>query len=204
MYNFLLGLTGKQMKCVNCTKLAACSYQEVPLCLDCYIRLRDLNIREIEMIERESNFIIDQIEGVCGVYGALPRYPERRTVIQSGGVTLNNIHVTNSEIGVLNTGAVQTIDSTLTVLKSEGNSALAVALQKLSEAVIRASDLTNNQKNESLELLGAMSEEAVAPAPKRKLAVVKAMLAQMASTLAGVASVASAFEDAKAAISALL
>lgn len=191
------------MKCVNCTKSAVYSYEKIPLCLDCYIRMRELNLREIEMIERQSNFLIDQMEGVCGVYG-LPRYPERRMIIQSGGVTLNNIHVTNSEIGVLNTGAVQTIDSTLTVLKSEGNNELAVALQKLSEAVIRAGDLTNNQKNEALELIGAMSEETVAPAPKRKLAVIKAMLAQTASTLAGVASVASAFENAKAAISALL
>ena len=195
------------MKCRNCAKSAVYLVgeegQQLALCLDCYIRLRDLELRELDVLERESNFLIGHMEAISGVHGVLPRYPERRMVVQSGAITLNNIHVTNSEIGVLNTGHVQTIDSTLTVLKSEGHNALAAALQKLSEAVIRTGDLTNNQKNDALELIGAMSEEVIAPPPKRKLAVVKAMLAQTASTLAGVASVASAFEEAKAAISSL-
>ena len=195
------------MKCANCTKLAIYAVgeegHEVPLCLDCYIRLGHVKLREMEMLERQSNFLIGQMEAISGVYGVVPRYPERRMTIQSGAVTLNNIHVTNSEIGVLNTGAVQTIDSTLTILKSEGNIALATALQALSEAVIKADDLTNTQKNDTLELIGTMSEEAVIPKAKRKLAVIKAMLSQTASTLTGVASVANALEAVKAAIESL-
>ena len=195
------------MKCANCTKSAIYAVgeegHEVPLCLDCYIRLCDVNLREMEMLERQSNFLIGQMEAISGVYGVVSRCPERKMIIQSGAVTLNNIHVTNSEIGVLNTGAVQTIDSTLTILKSEGNIALAAALQALSEAVIKADDLTNTQKNDTLELIGTMSEEAVVPKAKRKLAVIKAMLSQTASTLTGVASVANALEAVKAAIESL-
>jgi len=188
-----------RMKCYNCNKNAMYKIdRDGPcLCLDCYIRLRDMEIREQEMLARTINFVMGQLESAAGLPGLLPRFPERPAVIQGGGVTLNNINVSNSEIGVLNTGSIQNVDSTLTVLRQEGNEELVSVLAQLSEAVIKSTQLANDRKNEALELLSSLSEEAVAPKERRKLAVVKAVLAELATLLGGVAAVTGIWTTAR-------
>lgn len=180
------------MKCHNCEKnaifLVGPKGQQAPLCLDCCIRYQNLILRRQEMLERETNYLADEIESVAGFPGILPRFPERHSIINTGGFTLNNIHVSNSEIGVLNTGTIESVDASVTVLKSEGNTELAIAVAALSEAVIKSNDIANNQKNQILELLSALSEEAVAPREKRKIAVAKAVLADLSAILGGIAT----------------
>jgi hypothetical protein len=188
------------MKCHNCEKNAMYAVgpegQRVPLCLDCYIQWENLQLRQVEMLERQINFAAAEMEAVVGISGLLPRYPERR-LLQMGAVTLNNIHVTNSEIGVLNTGTIQSVDSSLTVLKSGGNDSLADAIRELTESIIRASEIASSRKDEALELIGSLSQEAVAPKEKRKLAVAKALFGELSGILGGIASVGQAWAKAE-------
>lgn len=192
------------MKCHNCPKkalyLVGPKEQQVPLCLDCYARLAEVHMREEEALERQLNQVYAEVEMISGMPGLFPRYPERKTIVHTGEMTLNNIHVSNSEVGVLNTGSVQNIDNTLTVLKSGGNEELANNVQALSEAVIKSDELTNNQKNEILELLGTLSEEAVNFPGQRRIAVVRAVLAQLSKTLGGVAALVQVYEKTRAVI----
>jgi hypothetical protein len=129
--------------------------EDFPLCLDCYIRLEDLHLRKLEDLEREYNLSVDRAEAITGMYGITPKFPERRprTILRTGSVVLNNINVSNSEVGVLNTGTIQSVDSTVTVLKNEGNAQLAAAISVLSEAVIKSVEVSRDQKNQILELL---------------------------------------------------
>ncbi len=156
------------------------------------------------MIERELNYISAEMESITGIPNILPRYSERRTIIHTGGVILNNIHVSNSEIGVLNTGTIGNVDATVTVLKSEGNSELASAVAALSEAVIKSSQIANDSKNQILELLGALSEEAVVPKEKRKPSVAKALLTELSGILGGVSVLAELWGKAKTLFEQLL
>jgi hypothetical protein len=116
-------------------------------------------VRQQEMNERIINYPTDQMESIVGLPGISPRFPERRAIIHTGGVTLNNIRVSHSEVGVLNTGNIQSVDATVTVLKTEGNAALAAAVTRLSEAVIKSAEITNNQKDQILELLTRIIHE---------------------------------------------
>ncbi|MBE3125310.1 MAG: hypothetical protein IMZ57_06590 [Acidobacteria bacterium] len=190
------------MKCYNCDKSAMFAMgpegQQALLCLDCYIRYQNIQLQQQKMYERQINYITSQMESAVGLHGILPRYPERRSIIQTGGVTLNNIHVTNSEIGVLNTGNIENVDATVTVLKNEGNAELAAAVSALSEAVIRSSEINADRKNQIMELLAALSEEAVAPREKQKKSVVKAVIGQIGEVLGGVSSVLGLWEKARA------
>lgn len=196
------------MKCHNCAKSAIYAVgpegQEALLCLDCYIRWQNAQLNEKEMIERELNYISAEMESITGIPNILPRYSERRTIIHTGGVILNNIHVSNSEIGVLNTGTIGNVDATVTVLKSEGNSELASAVAALSEAVIKSSQIANDSKNQILELLGALSEEAVVPKEKRKPSVAKALLTELSGILGGVSVLAELWGKAKTLFEQLL
>ncbi len=109
--------------------------RHVLLCLDCYIRFEKVKQRQSESYERQMNYLTSQMEAVVGLPGILPRYPERRRVIQAGAVNLNNFTISNSQIGVLNTGTIQNVDATVTVLKSGGDTALATALTELAQAI---------------------------------------------------------------------
>ncbi|MDP3786581.1 MAG: hypothetical protein Q8R05_03410 [Candidatus Omnitrophota bacterium] len=151
------------------------------------------------MLEREINYATDNMESAMGMPGILPKFPERQPpkIIQTGGITLNNIHVSRSEIGVLNTGVIENVDSTLTVLKTQGNAELAAAVTGLSEAVIKATEITAEQKNQIIELLSALSEEAVAPKEKQKKSVIKALIQHLEDLLKGVSTITGLWNIAK-------
>lgn len=170
--------------------------EQCPLCLDCYIRWNAVTQQEEEALERQYNHAVAMMEATTGAYGITPKYPERqpRAILHTGNLVLNNINVTNSEVGVLNTGTIQNVDSTVTVLKNDGNSQLADAISTLSEAVIKSIEISDDQKNQILELLSAVSQEAVVPKEKRRASVVKALLNNLADVVGSAASLAKIWE----------
>ena len=95
---------------------------------------------------------------------------------------------------MLNTGSIQTVDSTVTVLKSEGHSEMASAVTSLSEAVIKSTTVGSEQKDQILELLGALSQEAVAPKEKRKLTVARTLITELSAILGGIAALSQVWE----------
>lgn len=193
------------MKCHNCSKNAIYwvgrnRETAVPLCLDCYVRVRDIALREMEAHERAINHLTAQMEAMVGLPGILPRYPERRPVVHTGAMTLNNINVSHSQVGVLNTGTLQNVDATVTVLRSEGNSELAAAVQALAQALVTTHELSDEKKNQALEVLGTLGQEATVPKDKRKPAVVRALINELSSILGGVAALTRMWDAAKALI----
>jgi hypothetical protein len=196
------------MKCHNCSKnamfMVGPENAQVPLCLDCNIRFDAMMQRQIEEQERHLNYLASEMEVVAGVPGTLPRYPEQRRVVHTGAITLNNIHVSNSNVGVISTGTLQNVDATVTVLKTGGNAELASAVAALAQALIESRDMANATKNQALEILGALAAEAVAPKPQRKTAVVRALLSELSNILGGVAALAGVWTKAKALLEQLL
>jgi len=171
--------------------------QRAPLCLDCWIRYQNIVVKQLEMYQREINFAADAMDAVTGLYGMTPRFPEKQAIIHTGGVTLNNINVSNSEIGVLNTGTIANVDSTVTVLKTEGNNMLASAVTVLSEAIIKSNELSNKQKNEALELLYSLSSEAIVPKESRKLGVVRALLSGLSGIFGDISTLSAAWDKVR-------
>jgi hypothetical protein len=94
--------------CCQCNKLAIylVSDQKIPFCLDCYYKFSQINQQQIEMGERQMNFLLDQMDDIIGFPQSGPRFPIRRPpqTINLGAGTFNNINVSNSTVGVLNTG----------------------------------------------------------------------------------------------------
>ena len=111
-----------------------------------------------------------------------------RQIVPVGGVTLNNISIDNSVVGVLNTGSIETVDAAVTTLNRSGETGIAQALTDLTQAVASNKEATNETKNEILEILSVVSSEATAPKGKRRSTAMKPMLREMATLLGGVAS----------------
>ncbi len=89
---------------------------------------------------------------------------------------MQNIHVSNSVVGTLNTGSIGTVDQSISALLQCGEPGLAQAIKDLSEAILQSRDLTGNQKNELIESLSVVSKEAATPKGARQNTVALSLL----------------------------
>ena len=176
----------------------------VPLCLDCYIRYVDVHQRQAEALQRQMNYLVDEVDVIVGLGPSGPRFPEPQRAVFVGGVTLNNFTISNSQVGVINTGTVENVDATVNVLRSGGNDDLALALTELVQAVLSTDELPPQSKNRAVELLNELGEQVVAAPEKRRSAVVMAVLADVGSILGGAASLVVLWDKFYAVVGPLL
>ena len=162
--------------------------QAVYLCLDCNLKLTHIRYMDIEMLERESNYLAEQMEMTIGVRGVVPRYPPRQIkhVINQGDTILNNIKVENSAIGILNTGSIQTIDSSVTALNQSGQGELATAIRTLTEAVANTKTVEEEQRSKILEMLSVLASESTLPKEKRRKAAMGPLVVSLAEIIQGI------------------
>jgi len=150
--------------------------QNTALCLDCYFKFSQIQQREVENSERMVNYLSDQIASTVGMPPMGPRFPPRPQPVVVAGTKLNNILVSNSVVGTINTGSIGTVDQSISALVQVGTPELAEALKSLSEAVLQSNDLTRNQRNEVIEALSVIAKEAVTPPEMRQNTVAQSML----------------------------
>ena len=177
------------MKCHQCEKPAMFLVGEegsrVPLCLDCNLKLVQTVAAQNDMLVEQMNYLTDAREATSGLSGILPRIP-RRNVVQIGDITLNNIKVDRSVIGVLNTGTIQTVDSAVTALRGSGEEALGSAITELSQAILSTPDVPDDVKTQMLEILSFLSTEATAPKEKRRATTMRTLWERLASLISDV------------------
>jgi hypothetical protein len=177
-----------KMKCHQCGKPAmfvvGLPDKQIPLCLDCNIKLEQLLATKGDMLERGLNYIAAQMEAAVGLPGIFPRYPERR-IIKAGDITMNNIKIDHSNIGVLNTGTIGTVDAAITVLRQSGDQIVSTAIQALTEAIIADTAATEELKNQAIEILSVLATEATAPKEQRRRAVIKTLVLELSTLLGG-------------------
>lgn len=111
-----------------------------------------------------------------------------RQIAPMEGVTLNNISIDNSVVGVLNTGSIETVDAAVTTLNRSGETDIAQALIDLTQAIASNKEATDETKNDILEILSVVSSEATAPKEERRSSAMKPMLREMSTLLSGAAS----------------
>lgn len=176
------------MKCSQCEGpfFLFVSWKEIrhPLCLKCWDLYQDRLSKIQEQHIHGMNFELSNMEDAVGLpRGFYERYavavPKRTTVV--GDFILNNIKIDQSAIGVLNTGSItgplQNIDASITALKNDPSMQIyQEALKEFTEAIVRTSEATNEQKTAILELMSAITDEARQPKEKRRTAVAKTLL----------------------------
>ena len=150
--------------------------QNIPLCLDCYFKLAQIQQQQIENNERMMNYFSDEMAFSAGLPPMGPRFPPRPQPVVVAGAKLQNIHVNNSVVGTINTGSIGTVDQSISALLQSGEPALAEAIKGLSEAILQSGDLTKNQKNELIESLSVISKEAATPKDARQNTVALSLL----------------------------
>lgn len=183
--------------CYQCGRPAMMRYQQadgrlVPLCLEHGMMLHNMYAQRIRQNVQGINLLREMMDELAGH----PRPPTAvqipvGPIIHSGGLTLNHIQVSNSNIGVLNTGKIESIDTAIGYLSDTGGKAVADALKAMTEAVVASAEATTDQKSELLDLLGVLASEAATPREKRKSKAMLPIIAQVASVLSGLNALSS-------------
>jgi hypothetical protein len=194
----------KTVKCFQCDKPAVIKYGEgkeiLLLCLDCNLKYQ----QAIEMAQRRNaemiNYLTGQMESQVGMYGMFPRYQVTSPVIHKGDIKLNNINVSNSIVGAINTGVVQSIDVSLSVIKNQGEPEVVDAIKSLTEQLIKSNDINETQKNDILEQLSFVSDQLAKPKESRKWSLIKPVFTTIGSALSGFSNLLSAWEKLRSLI----
>jgi hypothetical protein len=123
-------------------------------------------------------------------------YMNGRDMTITRGSVYNNINVTNSAVGAINTGNVEKIDVSLTHLHNAGRDDAKEALKALTEAIFRAT-IPENQKGELIEQVAFLSEEAAADADKRRPALVRPVLGALTQAASTISAISGAWQAAE-------
>lgn len=109
--------------------------QKIPLCLHCNSLMQQTIERNVQMLREEMNHSMDSIDAMFGVrVGA--RYPVKRPLVVAGGATTNtHISISGGQIGVLNTGDIQSLNQNISNLYAASATDLANNVKNFSKAI---------------------------------------------------------------------
>jgi hypothetical protein len=164
------------MRCQQCDRPAFYQVGDagIPLCIHCWSILEETNFRASLMNAAMMNQAADDMDSIMGIGQMAGRIPVA-AIAQAfrRGSVYNSINVSNSQIGVINTGDLAKIDAAITMTAGSDADAVGRQLKALAEAIIEAKDVESETKKELIELLQGISEQVVSG---RKKSVVSSLL----------------------------
>lgn len=171
------------MKCSQCDRQAMYEIQGHLLCLE----HRTMLVSSLQQSSAESaamiNYLRDSIDAVFGLPPQGPRIEIPQPVIQNAPVTLNNIKVDRSIVGSINTAQVSRIDVAMENLRNGGEEEVTKAIGALTEAVIKVTQADEEVRNQLIEQLAFLAEQAVLPEQQRQRSVIKIVLGAVSKTI---------------------
>lgn len=198
-------MVGREGQCSQCERPAVL---QMPgghlLCVHCYATFMQAVVAKDDMLARLEHDTISMAEARVGMPGIFPKPTLRSAVVHSGPLTLNDIRVENSTVGSINTGTIQRLSVAVGGLGARGDAALAEAITALTEAVVSMSILSADQKNDVVEQLGLLAEEAQQPAGQRRRSVLRSSAGVAKDILTTSAAAATVWEKFGPAILAAL
>ena len=169
---------------------------ELYLCIDCNLKLEHAQALDFQRTAQQFNLAAAAFESMSGLPGLVPRMPVPPVqALPIANMNVNNINVDNSVIGVLNTGCIETVNNAITMLKESGADEIASAISELTQSVIDAQDASNESKNDILELLSVIADEARKPKQDRRSAVVRPLLKDLATGFSGLAGLSNLWQQ---------
>ena len=163
--------------CAQCGKPAIVSYADgVKYCVEHHLMMQQAFYLTNSMLSASLNEIRGNIELGVGLPGLLPRVEIPPPPFAGQTLTLNNINVTGSTVGAINTGTIQQLDTTITLMRGGGESDLAESVKELTEAIIRTDQLGESTKNELAEQLAFLGSQVTAKQDQRSPSLAKPIL----------------------------
>ncbi len=177
------------MRCHQCSKAAFYQVGKdaskmVPLCLSCYVQLEHVNMMKFLQNAAMMNHAEAQMDAVVGLpplSKPIPVAEIARAMAKSH--TFNNIKISNSNVGVVNTGNLARIDAAITMSQHTDMEEFGARLKDLTDAILSDTKASKDEKQELAELTQAISDQVIGQ--KRPSGVVVATLFDKVRGLCG-------------------
>ena len=147
------------MKCIQCGKPGIIEYEFGLLCVDCNLKLQQANDIVVGNMERQANFLMDEMEIVSGVPLGGGRYPERKPpIVHTGDMNIRPIVLNNSVVGNINQGIVQNLNASLKDITIV-NQSYARDIKDFIEKVAEDQVLVQEEKEEVAEKVEFLTQQ---------------------------------------------
>ncbi len=174
--------------CTQCGRPAIINFGGHNLCVDHYLKIQQANYLYSTQLAAMHNLLADQLDAGAGYLIRSSRIELPRPPFVGDTLTLNNINVSGSNIGTINTGTIRNLDASITVMENQGNPNLAQAIKMLTEAVLNSNEIIETAKNEIAQQLVILVAHATAKAEDRSLGLIKSILAGLKNAISVSAS----------------
>ena len=119
-------------------------------------------------------------------------------------MTFNNFNISESNIGVINTGEVERIDLAMGSLQKDGATELVEALGDFTQTILNIDQMPPADKNELLEQVAEVSEQIALPSDRRKKGIVRALVDRIKNTATTFADIAAVWSKLQPIIESIL
>jgi hypothetical protein len=181
-------------KCHHCGKPAIINYGETPLCIDCYHKVAQADFMEQQILHNRLSWNASQLNLVeqelyAGTGGLLPL---KQMMIprppSAPRYSSQQIKVSESNIGVINTGTLLNLEAGIEVIQNLGDKDLANAVKELTQAVLDSNDINDQLKTEIAEQLEFLVTEALASKDKKRKGLARKVIDNISKSISTVAS----------------
>ncbi|MGM4906221.1 hypothetical protein AB8B21_05910 [Tardiphaga sp. 866_E4_N2_1] len=123
------------------------------------------------------NQALDDMDAMMpfAVGGGRIAVPEIAKAMQKPSHVYNNIRLSNSQVGVLNTGDLAKIDAVITISTGSDVASIGQCLKDLTQAVIDAAEMPASAKQEMVDLINVLATQIVSATSERKPSVIKSL-----------------------------
>jgi len=164
------------VRCSQCNRQAIGSVNGANLCVDHLAIFQQTIASQQAELAASINYHTARIEDIFGVSGG-PRLEIPQPIIHQGGpVTMNNINIDRSVVGTINTGNVESLETSLSSIKQGGDEQLAATLKLMTEVIVNSKELKPAQKDEALEALAFVGEQSLQDEGERKTSLIRSAI----------------------------
>jgi hypothetical protein len=161
---------------------------EIPLCIQCGNLHQQVLDRQNAESNRQIERALDEMEMITGVR-MRPRRQLAPTPVVVTGATFHNISVNNSTVGVVNSGHLHQVDSSISAISGSGDGELAKAFATLTSAVMQSAQLGAEGRKEIVAILSALTAEGMLPKEGRRPGVMRPLMSRLRELLGAAADV---------------
>ncbi len=162
------------MNCHGCGKSVAYVYQTpegAVVCIDCQFKMQQVNEMGQRSAERMINYLTGEMEAVTGISTNWPRFPEPKPPVHMHNPTVNSLQISDSVIGAVNQGYVESMNVALTNV-SKDNVKAAQLMKVFSDAILSTQAMAKEDKEALLQHLSYLTGQLKTPNNKRPLTVI--------------------------------
>lgn len=166
-----------------------------PLCLSCYETLERIQMMKFLQNAAMMNHAAHQMDAMMPVgpfHKPIPVAEIARAMTRAS--TFNNINITNSKVGVVNTGDLVRINAAIEITKGKPTEEFGARLKDLTEAITNSADTTDETRRALTELTKAIADQTLVERSPSAV-VIEALFDRLVSASSGLTTILAAAEQ---------